>query len=124
LLNPLFILPNSFCLAFFFVCYSGHIIYAFTFLYYIVLAVPVMPVRNKLWGLRIPKRRSEETLESPSERQKVLLLQKGMKSTRSVLSKHTEWDIHSSFISNAALPLTRIGPHLGSQFFAIGYCLG
>jgi hypothetical protein len=46
---------------------------------------------------------------------KFLLLHKGMQLTRSLVSKHTKWEVHSGFISNTTLPLMRIGLRLGSQ---------
>jgi hypothetical protein len=48
----------------------------------------------------------------------------GYATNKSLVSKHTEWEVHLGFIPSATLPHTRIGPHLGSQLFAIGYYLG
>jgi hypothetical protein len=60
-----------------------------------------------------------DTWESFSKA-KAFLLQKSAQPTRSLVNKHTEWEVHSIFISNETLPLTRIDPHLGSQLFLIG----
>jgi hypothetical protein len=39
---------------------------------------------------------------------KIVLLQKGVPQTKSLVSKHTGWEVHSGFISNACLHLTLI----------------
>jgi hypothetical protein len=62
-----------------------------------VLPIPQARIRNQVCGLGTSKWPSEEILESLSARQSVLLPQKGIQPTRSLVNKHTEREVHSGF---------------------------
>jgi hypothetical protein len=80
----------------------------------------MLGIKSGIWDSPVA---IETNAQQSFSKAKVLLLQVGAQPTRSLVGKKMNWEVHSGFIADKTLLLTRIILCLGSQCFMAGYYL-